>query len=110
MHAVSSGGNSRSYRNGGGGGVGGSKSDHDDGKRSKGGGGGGGVGGGGGGKGKGGGTVYRIGNQKFTLDGKEGKTLDDIIEVLHQQQHETDQAGILKRVVSRQHFQGGGAF
>jgi hypothetical protein len=48
------------------------------------GGGGGGVGGGGGGKGKGGGTVYRIGNQKFTLDGKEGKTLDDIIEVLHQ--------------------------
>ncbi len=27
------------------------------------------------------GTVYRIGKQKFTLDGKDGKTLDDIIEV-----------------------------
>ena len=25
--------------------------------------------------------VYRIGNQKFTLDGKDGKTLDDVIEV-----------------------------
>ena len=27
------------------------------------------------------GTVYKIGNRKFTLDGKDGKTLDDIIEV-----------------------------
>ena len=26
-------------------------------------------------------TVYRVGKQKFTLDGRDGKTLDDIIEV-----------------------------
>jgi hypothetical protein len=26
-------------------------------------------------------AVYRIGNQKITIDGKNGKTLDDIIEV-----------------------------
>ena len=28
------------------------------------------------------GPVYRIGKHKFRLDGKDGKTLDDIIEVL----------------------------
>lgn len=78
MHAVSSGGPSnRSYgggqRGGGGGGGGGGA------------GGGGGGGGGqrkGGGAGKDGKQVYRIGNQKITLDGKDGKTLDDIIEVV----------------------------
>ena len=47
--------------------------------------GGGGSGGGGGmvlkNKGHQKGTVYRIGKQTFTLDGKDGKTLDDIIEV-----------------------------
>lgn len=32
-------------------------------------------------KGPRGATVYKIGNQKFTLDGRNGKTLDDVIEV-----------------------------
>ncbi len=77
MHVVSSGGDKRGFSVSGGGGGGG---------RRGGGGGGGGSGGDGGGGGtviKGGkkGTVYRIGNRKFTLDGKDGKTLDDIIEV-----------------------------
>ena len=72
MHVVRSAGSDGGGRGGGRGGGGG-------------GGGGGGYGGGGGGglaikKGEKG-TVYRIGNQKFTLDGKDGKTLDDIIEV-----------------------------
>ena len=31
---------------------------------------------------KGKGKVYKIGKQKFTLDGKDGKTLDDVIEVM----------------------------
>ena len=51
-----------------------SKADNDDGRR------GGGCGGGEEEK-AGMGPVYRIGKHKFRLDGKDGKTLDDIIEV-----------------------------
>ena len=32
-------------------------------------------------KSAGGATIYKIGKQKFTLDGRDGKTLDDVIEV-----------------------------
>ena len=71
MHAVSSGHSNRSYG----------------GQRAAGGGGGSGTGAGGAKgaqkKGEAGKQqVYRIGNQKITLDGKDGKTLDDIIEVI----------------------------
>ena len=69
MHVVSSG---RNYGGGGGGRSGGASSssagrnkEDPDGRK----------------KGDAGKTTYRIGNQKFTLDGKDGKTLDDVIEV-----------------------------
>ena len=82
MHAVSSGGPSsnRAYAS----------------TRGGGGGGGGGAGGGSSVRGeKGAGRdgakkqVYRIGKTKITLDGKDGKTLDDIIEVRRDPDNQT---------------------